>query len=162
LDDGLRDGEDVRLGERTLRRGAAMAAGAEADQLLGVVDVGPALVVVALQFRDVDQQLGGRGLSGKRMDCHDDLLHALAGSLWRARPRGDALARGSRLNSVTPTQSTGHGSTFQMSAAYSWMVRSLENLPEQATLMIALRAHASRSAYSRPTCCCVCAYEVRS
>lgn len=36
---------------------------------------------------------------------------------------------------------TGHGCTFQMSAAYSAMVRSLENLPEPATFKMALRAH---------------------
>src|SRR6266849_5514815 len=35
-----------------------------------------------------------------------------------------------------------------MSAAYSVMVRSLENLPELATFRMALRAHSSESAYS--------------
>src|SRR4029450_5582865 len=43
---------------------------------------------------------------------------------------------------------TGHGVACQISAAYSAMVRSLENLPELATLRIALRAHASGSAES--------------
>src|SRR5262249_51800995 len=46
---------------------------------------------------------------------------------------------------------TGAGRAPQMSAAYSAMVRALENLPEQATLMTALRAQPSRSAYSAPT-----------
>ena len=36
---------------------------------------------------------------------------------------------------------TGHGLASQISAAYSAMVRSLENLPEAATFRIALRAH---------------------
>jgi len=40
---------------------------------------------------------------------------------------------------------TGLGSAFQMCAAYSMMVRSLENLPERPTLMIAFRAQASGS-----------------
>src|SRR5262249_25579859 len=50
-------------------------------------------------------------------------------------------------------QGTGHGSACQISAAYSAMVRSLENLPEQATLRIAFRAQASGSAYNSPTRC---------
>ena len=43
---------------------------------------------------------------------------------------------------------TGHGFTFQISPAYSVMVRSLENLPEPAIFRIALRAQASGSAYN--------------
>ena len=39
-----------------------------------------------------------------------------------------------------------------MPAAYSAMVRSLENLPEPATFKIALRAQASGSAYSSLSC----------
>ena len=42
-------------------------------------------------------------------------------------------------------QRTGEGFRLQISSAYSAMVRSLENLPLRATLMIALRVHASRS-----------------
>jgi hypothetical protein len=38
---------------------------------------------------------------------------------------------------------TGHGFAFQISEAYSAMVRSLENFPEQATFTIALRAQPS-------------------
>ena len=37
---------------------------------------------------------------------------------------------------------------FQISVAYSIIVRSLENLPEHATLMIALRDQASGILYS--------------
>src|ERR1700756_2481882 len=42
--------------------------------------------------------------------------------------------------------STGHRFTFQMSAAYSPIVRSLENFPEPATFKIALRDHPTESA----------------
>ena len=42
---------------------------------------------------------------------------------------------------------TGHGCTFQISAAYSAMVRSLENFPEAATFKIALLAQALGSPY---------------
>ena len=38
---------------------------------------------------------------------------------------------------------TGHGYTFQISVAYSLIVRSLENFPEPATFKMAMRAHAS-------------------
>src|SRR6516162_7634883 len=47
------------------------------------------------------------------------------------------------LVSQAVSQSTGQGVAFQIPAAYSAMVRSLENFPEQATLRMALRAHAS-------------------
>src|SRR5262249_6037680 len=46
----------------------------------------------------------------------------------------------------------GTGATFQMSRAYSLIVRSLENLPIRATFRIALRAQAWRSRYSCDTC----------
>lgn len=71
---------------------------------------------------------------------------------------GRPLARASRheersssRHSFTLTMSrydTGHGSTFQMSVAYSLIVRSLENLPELAIFRIALRAQSSDWAYS--------------
>src|SRR5712672_1896077 len=44
-------------------------------------------------------------------------------------------------------QGTGQGLTFQIAAAYSAMVRSLENFPEPATFKMALRTHASGRAY---------------
>src|SRR5579863_5911233 len=59
-------------------------------------------------------------------------------------------------------QGIGHGSAFQISAAYSAIVRSLENLPEAATLTIALRAQASGVRYSSLTRCWAWAYDVRS
>jgi len=43
---------------------------------------------------------------------------------------------------------TGQGPTFHMSAAYSLIVRSLENLPELATFKMVLRAQSSGWAYS--------------
>jgi len=57
---------------------------------------------------------------------------------------------------------TGHGLACQMSAAYSAMVRSLENLPALATFRIALRAHASGSAYSAQRLPSASRYEARS
>ncbi len=48
--DGLGDGQDVGLGERAAKRRAAMAAGAEADQLVGVAQVGLALEILAFEL----------------------------------------------------------------------------------------------------------------
>jgi len=48
-------------------------------------------------------------------------------------------------------QGTGQGSAFQISAAYWSMVRSLEKLPDEPTLIIALRAQASGSLNNWPT-----------
>ena len=50
------------------------------------------------------------------------------------------------------TYSIGHGLTFQISLAYSEIVRSLENFPEPATFKIALRAQASVSSYKAQSC----------
>jgi hypothetical protein len=47
------------------------------------------------------------------------------------------------LGSQAVPQSMGYGVAIQIPAAYSAMVRSPENLPEQATLMMALRARPS-------------------
>ncbi len=44
-----------------------------------------------------------------------------------------------------------HGVTFQISLAYSAMVRSLENLPDAAMFRITLRVHAGWSAYNSPS-----------
>src|SRR5262249_25141551 len=61
----------------------------------------------------------------------------------RLCPRGDSRARAPYF--------TTQGFAFQMSAAYSAMVRSLENLPDPATLRMAFRAQPSGSAYSAPS-----------
>ena len=47
--------------------------------------------------------------------------------------------------------STGHGFAFQISVAYSAMVRSLENFPEAATFKMAMSAHSSGLAYRSHT-----------
>src|ERR1017187_1801384 len=47
-----------------------------------------------------------------------------------------------------PLSGMGHGCRFQISRAYSAMVRSLENRPEPATFRMALRAQSSGLAYS--------------
>lgn len=65
-----------------------------------------------------------------------------------ARQRGSKRITFARHFSGLMDQDTGHGFAFQMSAAYSVMVRSVENLPEPATLRMAIRVHASGSAYS--------------
>src|SRR5262249_30580088 len=59
-------------------------------------------------------------------------------------------------------QLIGHGMAFQIPAAYSAIVRSLENFPEQATLTIALRDQASGRLYNSPRRSWAWAYEVRS
>src|SRR4029077_1460649 len=74
----------------------------------------------------------------------------------------DSFKHCQNLNRRAAPQSRGHGSAFQIPAAYSAMVRSLENFPEQATLRMALRAHASGSAYRSPARCCAPAYAFRS
>lgn len=51
----------------------------------------------------------------------------------------DRCAR-AELRSETCAYFTGDGESFQMSLAYSRMVRSLENLPTRAVLRIAIRA----------------------
>ena len=61
---GLGDGENVGFRERAVEGGAAVTAGAEADELVRVREVGLTVVIVALELVEVDQQLGGRGLSG--------------------------------------------------------------------------------------------------
>src|SRR5271169_3108885 len=55
----------------------------------------------------------------------------------------------------------GHGFTFQISVAYSAIVRSLENFPEPATFKMALRAHPSGSAYNAFICASAARYELR-
>ncbi len=55
LDDGLGDGEDVVLVEGGVEGGAAVAAGAEADFLVGVAGVGVQGVVGGQEAREVDE-----------------------------------------------------------------------------------------------------------
>ena len=65
LDDGLRDGEDVRVVEAGVERGAAMAGGTEADALRGDAGVGVVGVEGGDQARDVDQAVGGGEMAGR-------------------------------------------------------------------------------------------------
>src|ERR1700757_888654 len=97
-----------------------MSTGSETDHLVWIAQIGPALKIITLQPGGVDEHLFGRGTAGERRD-----LLVILRFTWR------------RLSSYR----TGQGFTSQMSAAYSAIVRSLENLPELATFRIALRAH---------------------
>src|SRR5439155_11429184 len=117
----------MRLGERAPERRAAMAAGAKADDLRGVVHLRPALVVFPLEPDQINQH-------GRRR--------------WLASQRGN---RGGLFHVVDHRRlhhDTTHGFACQISDAYWAIVRSLENLPEPATFRIALRAHAPESAYT--------------
>src|SRR5262252_6739023 len=104
-----------------------MPAGAEAYDLRRIVHLRLAVVVLPLQPREVDEHRRRRRLAGERRN-DVGFFHIVD----RRRLHHD----------------TTHGFACQISDAYSAIVRSLENLPEPATLRIALRAHAPRSAYS--------------
>src|SRR5262249_1379532 len=68
---------------------------------------------------------------------------------WKPKPETkDPYAHKPVASFARRHYATGHGLTFQMSAAYSAIVRSLENFPEPATFKIALRVQASESVYS--------------
>src|SRR5581483_8745517 len=101
--DRLRDGEDVRLGKAAAQRRSPMAARTEADQLRWIAHVRPALVILPLQLRDVDEQFLWSRASGQRRDL--------------------------RLRLGPGAYGIGHGFTSQMSWAYSAIERSLENFP---------------------------------
>ena len=123
--DGLGDGQDVGLGERAAQRRASMPAGAEAHELIGIANVRLAFVILPLEPGEVDQHL------------------------LRRRPAGQGRYGPGLLHLVDRrhlSYSTRHAFACQISAAYSAMVRSLENFPELATFRMALRAHPSRSA----------------
>src|ERR1700757_1091156 len=70
-------------------------------------------------------------LPGRRLPCD---LRDLQFARWITRQRPGFYG-------------TGHGFTFQISAAYSAIVRSVENFPELATFKMAFRAQASWSPY---------------
>src|SRR3974390_1584570 len=118
--------EDVGFRECTLERRAAVSAGAEAHKLIGVLQVGAAIEIVPLQPTYIHQHL-----LGCRFACE-------------RRNRALAVHRYRR----SFFYGIGHGSTFQISRAYSAMVRSLQNFPEPATLRMAFRVHAAGSAWS--------------
>src|SRR5215831_709117 len=104
-----------------------MAARAEADLLCRIVHLGLALVVRPLEPSQVDED-GQRGrFAGQWGKCRG-LLRVVDHRMLH--------------------HDTRHALTCQISAAYSAIVRSLENLPEAATFKMAFRAQASGSAYS--------------
>ena len=72
----LRDGEDVRLGERAVARRAAVAARAEGYQLAGIGQVGDAVVVLALEVSGIDQDLARRRLAGQRRQLAEVVFEA--------------------------------------------------------------------------------------
>src|SRR5262245_60242406 len=118
-----------------------MSAGAEADELRRIIQLGLTLVVLPLGPVQGDHN-GPRGrLAGQRGN----------------RPRFPHIVEHGRL-----PHDTGHGVTRQMSAAYSEMLRSLENFPELATLRIAFRAHAWGSRYRAHRPRSASRYEARS
>src|SRR5271165_3971328 len=98
-----------------------MPARAEADQLIRVGQIRPLLVILTSEPGQIHQHL-----LGSRFACE----------------------RGNRHKRDWFPYSTGHGIAFQISLAYSAMVRSLENFPDAATFEIAMRAQASCWAYS--------------
>ena len=120
-----------------------LATGIEADHARGL------RVVDAVE----QQQLDPGGVPREHAEVH--ARAARRRPQRRAGPRGPSASDGvapcraaSAMRRIRRAQGTGHGFAFQISAAYSAIVRSLENLPEPATFRIALRAQPSGSAYS--------------
>ena len=126
----LCDRRDMSLGERPAERRAPVAAGPEADELGRIPHIGLPLVVLPLESRQIDDHGRRRRLPGQRGN------------------RGSLLPIVQLVDHRGLHHDTGHGLTCQISAAYSAIVRSLENFPELATFRIALRAHEFWSVYS--------------
>src|SRR4029450_10295963 len=153
--DGLRDRRDVGLGERAVERRAPVSAGAEADELGRIARVRLSLVVIGLGAGPGHPQRLPGGGRAPRVGLPLVVLALEPGQVHqhrlRSRLAGQRRERRRLLRVVdhrSLRHTVGHGFTWQMSAAYSAMVRSLENFPELATFRMALRAHASGSAYS--------------
>ena len=66
---GLRDGQNVRFGEGAAKRRASVSAGSEADHLVGIAQIRPALKILALKPGEVDQHLFRRGLARERRNA---------------------------------------------------------------------------------------------
>src|SRR5262249_26791302 len=129
--DGLSNCKNVRLGERPRERRAPVSARPERHELFPIQEVRTALKIFVLESSEVDQHLFWRSAASQRRN---------------ARSRDSSYR-------------TGHGFTPQMSAAYSLIVRSLENFPEPATFKIAFRAQPCGSAYKTPSCSCALTYD---
>ena len=97
----------------------SMSTSAEAYQLIPISQVGATLVILAFKATQIYQQLFWSRLARKWGNWHVVSILLLTNGYWE----------------------TGHAFAFQMSAAYSAIVRSLENFPEPATFKIALRDH---------------------
>ena len=123
--DGLGDRGDMGLGERAGEWRTPVSAGAEDHALIRVPHVGLPRVVLPLEPGQVHQ-------------------HLARGAVYPPAERSSRRSR--RFSHRSRSYGTGHGLASQISAAYSAMVRSLENLPEAATFRIALRAHPFGSA----------------
>ena len=67
---GLRNRENMRFGKRAVLGSAAMPAGAEGDKLLRIAEIRRALVIIADEAIDVDEQFAGHRLTGERRVGH--------------------------------------------------------------------------------------------
>ncbi len=94
--DRLGDGEDVVAVEAAAQRAAAVAAGAEAHPLVGILPIRRALAIGALERRDVDQAAGGCGLP--RLGVY---RHVLPPWCWPESNKLTAKAQSSRRNLLT-------------------------------------------------------------
>ncbi len=74
--DCLGDGEDVRFCECRVRAAAAMAAGAEADELVRVGQIGLGFVERGFEPAHVDQEVSWCGFACKRVCAHGRGLRA--------------------------------------------------------------------------------------
>jgi len=63
--DGLRNGQDVRLGERAVQGRAAVAAGTECNQLVRIRRVRRTGVVLAFETREIDESILRSRLPGQ-------------------------------------------------------------------------------------------------
>ena len=67
--DRLGDRQNVRFGECAVEGRAAVSAGAETDELVGILQIGMALEIRRLQASYVDQHLLGSGLACEWGNC---------------------------------------------------------------------------------------------
>ena len=102
LADRLRDGQDVGLVERAVLGGAAVAAGSEGDALPRVRGIGSAIVVGGDQTIDVDEDIGGGGLSGERRAAWRDGKLPGVGGEEAPQPQEGASAAGSATAAIVP------------------------------------------------------------
>ena len=108
-----------------------MSAGSEVDQLRWVIYIGRVVKISSLKPSDIDEHIT-RSLFACQRRKHRDPVLSLSG--------------------IRSCYRIGQGLACQISAAYSAIVRSLENCPELAMLRIALRAQPSGSAYKSSSC----------